>query len=212
MKRLFFTIIEDAIRNISGGLGRKIRKAWYTRRLRKCGKNLDIAAGVHIISPELIELGDNCAIDFNVILLAGKIPEYPGTRYKEADGFDSSLRGMIKIGRNSHIGINNIIQGNGGVEIGDYFTSSANCHIYSFSNDPRTCKAGTMDFDGETNARYISGPVIIGRNVWLGLHVNVISATIGNDVFAKPNAVISKKLGDNMIVEGAPAVQVANRF
>ena len=116
------------------------------------------------------------------------------------------------IGNDSHLSIGTIVQGHGGVAIGDQFGSSAGCFIYSLSNDPRRCRFGTVG-GASNDVHYVETPVKIGRNVWLGLKVIVIGGTIHDDVFVKPNALVFvRDIAANQIAEGQPARAIGPRF
>jgi acetyltransferase-like isoleucine patch superfamily enzyme len=56
------------------------------------------------------------------------------------------------------------------------------------------------------------GPVTIGRNVWIGLGVSVISTEIGDDCFILPHAVVYEPLEKNLVAGGNPAVKSRDRF
>ena len=152
--------VEDLIRGLSGPFGYRLRRAWYSRRLQRCGENLRIEPGVHIIGADHIGLGDNVWLDRGVVLIAGK----PRSSARIVKG--GVADGLLKIGSDCHIGIGAVIQAHGGVCIGDCFTTSAGAKIYSFSNDPAECRSGTTEF-GRNDPGYRVTPVKIGRNVWL---------------------------------------------
>ena len=200
----------DTIRNISGPLGVRLRRLYYKRLLKSAGKNLVIETGVFFQSPESITVGDNVWIDKNSILIAGKLPEKKKLT-RIAHGVSDLEEGQIHIGSNTHLGIGTIIQGHGGVRLQDYFTASAGCKIYSFSNDYRKCRTGTIETDQDPPA-YILGPVSIGRNVWLGLNVSVISTEIGDDTFIMPHSVVSRPVTRNSVAMGSPAIRTRDRF
>ena len=200
----------DTIRNISGHLGIRLRRIYYRRLLKSAGNNLVIETGVFFQSPESITIGDNVWIDKNSILIAGKLPEKKRLT-RIAQGIADLEEGQIYVGSNTHLGIGTIIQGHGGVRLQDYFTASAGCKIYSFSNDYRKCRTGTIELGQEPPA-YILGPVSIGRNVWLGLNVSVISTDIGDDTFILPHSVVSKPVGRNSVAMGSPAIRIRDRF
>jgi acetyltransferase-like isoleucine patch superfamily enzyme len=205
-KTLFFCLIEDCIRNISGPLGLRLRRFWYGRRFKSCGRNLVIEPGVMISSPNFFICGDNVWIDRNVTLIAG--PPRGGLRV-DVRGQPSDLApGYISIGNDAHLGISTIVQGHGAVQIGDAFTASAGVKIYSLSNDPRSCRSGTVSND----ASYILYPVRIGRNVWLGLNSIVIGHHIEDDCFVKAGAVVTTDIPSNSVVDGSPARVVGSRF
>ena len=204
-------MIADMIRNISGPLGIRLRRLYYKRLLKSAGSNLIIETGVFFQSPGSITVGDNVWIDKNSILIAGKLPEKKNlTRINH--GISEMEEGQIRIGSNAHLGIGTIIQGHGTVKLQDYFTSSAGCKIYSFSNDYRNCRSGTIETDQQNPPAYILGPVSIGRNVWLGLNVSVISADIGDDTFIMPHSVVSRPVGKNSVAMGSPAIRTRDRF
>jgi acetyltransferase-like isoleucine patch superfamily enzyme len=200
-------LIEDVLRNFSGGLGRKLRYAYYKYRLGSCGKNVQIDEGVYFVNPKYIKLEDNIWIDKNVILIAGKGGDIQKTKTINLDG--APLEGEIIIGRFSHIGISTIIQGHGGIQIGEYFTSSSGCKIYTLSNDPQKCRQGTY---GTKEIYYILSPVIIENNVWLGLNVTVIGGYIAKDTFISPNSVVFGTIPANSFASGNPAKFIKSRF
>ena len=207
----FANLFEDWIRNLSGGLGRRLRGCYYRKRLAHCGVGVDIATGVYFVTPSCIHLGDHVAIDKNVILLAGAADENPRIQQVQLPEFKGT-KGHIHIGSHSHVGIGSVIQGHGGVHIEDYFTTSSYCNIYSLSNDYAACTFGTMNYTEHGHAYYIERPVQIGKNVWLGLHVDVISTNIGDDVFVKPQSVVYKPVPSNSVAAGNPAVFIKHRF
>ena len=54
-----FSILESLIRNISGGLGQRIRYSYYKNRFNWCGTNVKIDEGVIFQNPENIRVGSN---------------------------------------------------------------------------------------------------------------------------------------------------------
>ncbi|MGF7159320.1 acetyltransferase-like isoleucine patch superfamily enzyme [Rhodoligotrophos appendicifer] len=209
LKRLLLHLWEDVIRGVSGPVGIRLRRGYYRRRLKRCGDAVTIAPGVCFTAPECISLGDNVWIDQNCILIAGApLSGTPG--HCSHDDGEAGI-GEIVIGHHSHVGIGTIIQGHGGVRAGDAFTTSAGVKIYSFSNDFRRCRDGTMRW-GESDPHTILSPVRFGRNVWLGLNSIVIGHSIGSDSFVKPNAVVCSSFPENSLIEGAPALRKGARF
>ncbi|MFN4234166.1 MAG: acyltransferase [Bacteroidia bacterium] len=203
-----FLWIEFLIRNLPGWLGRKIRYLYYKYRLGKCGKNVIIDTGVHIQNPKDVYIGDNVWIDKNVILIAGKLNHLTPQNTLGLDSINIENFGKIKIGSNSHIGINTIIQGHGGVVILNNFTCSAHCKIYTLSNDVQKSYNGTFSVSN----RYILNQIFIEENVWLGLNVSVIKGKIQKNSFIKPNSVVVSLINENSIAEGFPAREIKKRF
>ena len=202
------SIIEDLIRNISGRIGILLRRAYYRNHLGACGAGVNIAEGVYFITPKKIFLHENVCIDKYAILIAGKQSDQHNTKPYLNLNFDKE-EGTIHIGSNSHIGINSVLQGHGGISTGDYFTTSPHCKIYSLSNDYSKCKNGTY---GDGEKYYLKSPVVIGTNVWLGLNVCILGGTIGNDTFIMPNAIVYEPIEANSVASGSPAKKIKNRF
>ncbi len=209
--RLLCHFIEDIIRNISGPIGIRLRRSYYKRRLGATGAKLVIDTGVSFQGPQDVYLGNHVWIDKNCVFIAGKIEPASGAIFNKTVSGTNTMEGRIQLGSYTHIGIGAIIQGHGGVSAEDYFTSSAGCRIYSFSNDYRNCHTGTVESPSVKSA-YILGPVLIGRNVWIGLGVSVISTEIGDDTFILPHSVVFEPIGKNGIAGGNPAIKLRDRF
>ncbi|MEZ5039046.1 MAG: hypothetical protein R2828_04115 [Saprospiraceae bacterium] len=211
MRRLIVilrNIWEDLIRHISGPVGIRLRRFYYAPRFQSCGKGLMIASGVYIYNPQYISLGEQVWIDQHTILIAG--PPAPSSQIKHiANPAFSGKQGEIHIGNQVHLGIRTIIQGHGGVVIGNHFTSSANVSIFSYSNDPYLCRQGTLP---GTSTYYVMTPTQIGHNVWLGLGVSLIGNTIEDDVFIKPHSLVHKAIPANSIAGGNPIKLIGSRF
>ncbi len=205
MKKLVFHLIEDAIRNVSGPFGVRLRRMYYRFRCKHFGAGVTIEIGVTIQQPQFVSLGDRVWIDKNVTIIAG--PYRPSPRVKVV-GSPSDDAGCVIIGDRSHVGIGTVIQGHAGVTIGDCFTSSAYSCIYSLSNDPALCRSGTTGID----ACYLAASIAIGRNVWLGLHTVVVGADIGDDCFLKPFSVARGVFSSGWVLEGNPAKPIHRRL
>ncbi|HEY7160862.1 MAG TPA: acyltransferase [Acidobacteriota bacterium] len=210
LKSIFLNLIEDFLRNFSGSLGFALRRGYYKNRLANCGRQARIDTGVYFSNPGSISLGNNVWIDKNSHLIAGwpAIKE-DSIKYKVSPT-NNIERGKIIIGNNVHLGIDTIIQGHGGVSIGNNFTSSHGARIYSFSNDPYKCKSGTHHPDEKIY--YVLSPVDIRDNVWLGINVIVVGNTIHNDCFIQPGSVVTSDIAPNSIAAGFPAKRIKERF
>jgi acetyltransferase-like isoleucine patch superfamily enzyme len=212
LKSFFVNMVEDFLRPLSGGLGFALRRWYYRNRLHACGKNVRIDTGVFFSAPENISIGNDVWIDKHSHLIAG----WPGIAETKTRRIAMSnqdvQQGMIVIGDHAHIGIGTIIQGHGGVRIGNCFTASADCKIYSLSNDPSKCRMGTHNKDANGDIYYVITPVNIGDNVWLGINTTVIGNTIQNDCFIQPNSVVVSDIKAGSVAAGFPAQRIKPRF
>ncbi len=113
--------------------------------------------------------------------------------------YDSSLViGDVKVGSNCWIGPFSIVDGSGGLKIGDFCTISAGVHIYTHDNVKQTLSSGTMPIE--------RSPISIGNNVYLAPNVIVAKGvTIGNFCVIGANAFVNKEIPSHSIAIGQPA-------
>jgi acetyltransferase-like isoleucine patch superfamily enzyme len=186
IKRIIHESIEGFLRYRNGLIGKKLRYFYYRKRLAACGKNVIIDSGVFIESPQDVFLGDNIWIDKNVILLAGKPNSKRNISYKNISKDDIEI-GKIRIGDNVHIAPNVVIQGHGGVKIGDNSGVASGSKIYSFSHH-------YQDLNKKNNQTYfftpmvkneeqalILSPVKIGFGCAIGLNSVILPGTVVQD-------------------------------
>lgn len=212
LKNIFFSIIESFIRNIGGGLGRRIRYAYYKRRLGACGKNVNIDIGVVIDNPSNVFIGDDVWIDNYVILLADKFNENSKIYRKENLSYLFN-EGELHIQNGVHIGAFCLIQCAGGVFIGSNTGITSGSKIYSGSHHYRNLldRSDKQDYMFTTMAdsqkqMLICSPVFIGSACAIGLNSVVLPGTTipdgtwlgaqalvqGQDI--KPNAIYTAGL------------------
>lgn len=121
------------------------------------GKGSKISKKVSFYYPDTITIGDNVRIDDFCI-----------------------LSGNIIIGNNVHISAGVKMYGSEGIEIEDYAGCSANCTIYSASDDfSGDCMVGAVLPDEVRNV--IGGKVIIKKYAQLGANTIVMPNTVVNE-------------------------------
>uniref|UniRef100_A0A7C4NRI9 Acyltransferase n=1 Tax=Thermodesulfobacterium geofontis TaxID=1295609 RepID=A0A7C4NRI9_9BACT len=218
LKIVIDDIIRTVITNISGVTGRKIRYWYWSKKFKKCGKNVIIDEGVIIQNPQWISIGDNVWIDKYSVLMAGPV-DFGGNsvvKKKKNNSFKWN-EGELIIGNEVHIGMFNIIQAHAGVYIGDKVTTSAGVKIYSLSNYPfdennpalityanYLVKEGTV--------AYILSPIVIEEGVWIGLNSIVLGGCIGKNSFIASNSIVLKDIPENSYAAGNPAQRIKPRF
>lgn len=118
---------------------------------------------------------------------------------KDTSIYDSSLVfGDVKVGTNCWIGPFTIIDGSGGLEIGDYCTVSAGVQIYSHDNIKQTLSSGKIPITRQS--------VKIGNNVYIGPNSLIAKGIqIGNNCIIGAYSFVNKNVADNSIVFGQPA-------
>lgn len=205
LRRILSHLVEDLIRGVSGPIGYRLRRVWYRRRLASCGEGLVIEPGVHLVGVEHMHFGENVWLDRACVVIAGP----PRQNARIVAG--TMGKGRLDLSNDCHLGVGCIVQAHGGVRIGDHFTASAGAKIYSFSNDPSECRAGTTEY-GRNDPGYRITPVEIGRNVWIGLDVIVLGARIGDDCFIRPKSMVMHDIPVGYVAGGTPASTLRIRF
>lgn len=113
--------------------------------------------------------------------------------------YDSCLIiGHPKVGKNCWIGPSTLLDGSGGMEIGDYCTISAGVHIYSHDNLKQTLSSGKLPIEREQ--------VIIGNNVYIAPNVVVSKGVkIGEFSVLGAFSFVNKSIPPYSIAVGQPA-------
>jgi len=112
--------------------------------------------------------------------------------------YDSSLViGDVKVGKNTWIGPFTILDGSGGLEIGDNCSIATGVQIYSHETVFWALSGGKM--------KYTRAKTTIGDCCYIGPHTIVnMGVKIGNHCLIGTNSLVSMDLNDYSIARGAP--------
>lgn len=218
IKRVLFHIIESLIRNIDGGLGRRIRYGYYKNRLGRCGKNVVIDLGVIISNPSLVFLDDDIWLDNYVIILTGKV-NIPNMLHKLNAAYTFS-EGELHIGKGVHIAPFTVLQCHGGLSIQDFSGVASGAKIYTLSHhyrnlNDRSDASGYHFTPMAEPARQflISSAVVIGKSCAIGLNSVVLPGTaIPDGTWIGVNTFISGiDIQDRSIYAADPAKYIKSK-
>lgn len=219
VKKIFLSFLESLIRNISGGLGQRVRYHYYKNRFHSCGSNVKIDEGVIFQNPENMEFGsDIWFMPYSIITAAPKWHQITDRDLKKNinHSFNGEI-GVLKIGSEVQIGAFNILQGYGGLNIMNRVTTSARVSIYSHSHYPfdeknksKITYANAMIKGAPISC--IESPIVIEDGVWLGLGVSVFSGTLGENSFITAGSIVISDIEKNSYASGNPAIKNKNRF
>lgn len=127
-----------------------------------------------------------------------------GARIEASAQFEH--HGGIRLGKYCRIGPRCVINGEGGVEVGDGTILGPGVVIYSSTHVYRDC--AFLPYGAEDELR----PVKIGRGVWLGHGVMIApGTTVGDGVVAGMGSLLSGVIEAGSIVVGNPFRIVARR-
>src|SRR5664280_455107 len=112
----------------------------------------------------------------------------------------------IEIGHRFSVNSGTIIDGRGGIKIGDGVMIGPHTAIYSSGHDFSRPELPMTSLD------HIMAPVVIHDDVWIGAHVCIPSGiTIGRGTVIAAGAVVVKDVEDYTIVAGVPAKVIGTR-
>jgi len=116
--------------------------------------------------------------------------------------YDSVLvLGKPIIGKHCWIGPFGILDGSGGLTIGDFTTISAGVHIYSHDNLKSTLLSGKFEIE--------RSPVVIGNNCYISPQSIITrNVVLGNRCIVAANSMVNRSFGSNSILAGNPAKQI----
>jgi len=147
----------------------------------RIGNNVIIGAGAII---ERMEIGDNSVVEGGVII----------TGYGE---------GRIRVGRESFIGHNTVLDFSDNITIGNY--------VHVGYNQFWTHSSAMQAFNGiplaDKDKRYRpTAPIVVEDNAYVGVHSTIYpGVTIGHHSIVAPNSAVTRNVESYTLVGGAPA-------
>ncbi len=187
IKRVFNGFILFFVIYLPGGLGRKIRYWYWSKKFKKCGKNVIIDEGVIIQNPEWISVGNNVWIDRYCVLIAGAPDVNTSARvfHIKENKYYKFSRGELVISDNVHIGPFCTIQAHGGVFIGKNAGIASGSRIYSLSYHYRNPTDPHDLFPYKFSPMVpieeqclISSPVVISDDCAIGLNSVILPGSV----------------------------------
>lgn len=213
-------LVEWVVGSFPDPLGTRLRYLYWKRRLRFLGKDVRFGVGVRISNPEFVSIGDNTWIDDYVVILAG--PPGRGNRifrYKPNPAY-SGDEGEVKIGDNCHIALFVVLQGHGGIFIGNNCGIASGSLLYSMSHHYRNPNEPLDRFvykftpmAPENEQALIISPVVMEDNTAVGLNsVLLPGATIRSGSWVGTNSLVVGEIPPHVIASGVPAKVIKERF
>ena len=160
---------------------------------KSVGKNVHCESFIEHCGAEYIELGDNVYFSHSTILTAW-------------DKYESqSYSPIIKIGNNCHFGAYNHITAINRIEIGEYCLTGK--WVTITDNAHGMTDNSSLNLPPIKRELVSKGPVIIGKNVWIGDKVTILpGVSIGDGAVIGANAVVAKDIPAHCVAIGNPAI------
>lgn len=167
-------------------LSRAIATGRYAGRFGRVGKGCKLAPGLMLGNAERIRLGRNVSVMANCVL------ECTGSSAEMVLGND------ISIGEYTHITCSRRIEIADGLLTGRFVLITDNAHGANLREELGIAPLSRTVFS--------PGPVIIGRNVWIGDKATILpGVTIGEGAVIAANAVVTKDVPPYSVAAGCPA-------
>lgn len=175
----------------------QLRTWWLVSFFKECGRDCRFGKIGALVNPGRITLGHN-------VIFADFFYLTAFTHWGNEKIAEDAKECLIQIGNNCTFGAYNHITSINSIVIGDgcltgkWVTITDNAH-------------GTTDYDNllippSERRLYSNGPVVIGKNVWIGDKVTILpNVSIGDGAVIAANAVVTKDIPPYCVVAGVPA-------
>lgn len=161
----------------------------YESRFKSFGSGSKLASDLCLLNPQCITVGRNVSIMSHCVL-----------ECSPASGLNPEMifGDNISIGEYSHITCAQRIEIGDGLLTGRFVLITDNGHGHNHAEE--------LDTNPLLRKISSSGPVIIGRNVWIGDKVTILpNVTIGDGAVIAANAVVTQSIPPYCVAAGCPA-------
>lgn len=216
-----FGFIEWVVDFFPNPIGSRLRYLYWRLRLKSLGTKVVFGVGIKIAGPRYVSIGNHCWIDDYVLITAGP-PRQDGRKIKRTDNPDCEIsEGEISIGDYVHIAPFVVLQGHGGIFVGNCLTIASGAKIYTVihhyeDNENHIGNNVIYKFVGSVPPEeqlLISSPVVIHNNAAVGLNSVILPGSIiGLNSWLGAQSLLKGVLPDNVIAYGSPAKIIKKRI
>ena len=164
------------------------------RSLKSIGKDSHLGTNCHITGGQYIEVGNHVTCGRGLLLEAW---DYYNHKYLGKP--EIVIHDHVTFTEYTHISAVNKVEIGEGCLFGRYVYVSDNDH--GDCNDVHNKEVRPVERD-----LHSKGAVVIGKNVWIGDKVSILSGvTIGDNAVIGANSVVTKSVPEGCVVAGVPA-------
>jgi acetyltransferase-like isoleucine patch superfamily enzyme len=196
---------------LPGALGIFLRRVFYKKYFKKCGKNLIVGRSCVFRHPTKISIGDNVTID-DISLIDARGTDEQGIVFDDGVMINrntsiQSKGGDISIGKSVTVGANSSLVSWSGIRIDEGAVLAGGCYVSAGKFD--YSELGTSILEQEPIS---SGPITIGKNSWIATRVTILDAVqIGENSIIAAGAVVTGNIPPCAIASGNPSKVVFMR-
>ncbi len=200
---------------VPGAVGLFLRKIFWPRLFRRCGRGTTFGVGITIRHPGRISLGENVIVSDGCILDARNENKQDAINVGDETIMSNNVMisckgGAVHIGNRAGLGAQTIIQSvnNCPVTLADDVMVGPQCYLVGGSN----YNIDRTDIPMSQQGMIDDGGIQIEEDVWLGGRVTVLGGvTIGRGSVVAAGAVVNKPVDVLTIVGGIPAREIKKR-
>lgn len=201
---LKYEFLTTFIKGIPGAAGIVLRQKLYPFMLKSYGKKTVFLDGVTLRCPAAFEIGTKTFIDeqvcFDIKSKKARVTLGAECQIMRGAYFETGYEGFVCVGDRAYVGPYSMINGQGGIEIGDDVLIAGQCYLAAGNHDFSDLEKPISQQD------FISKGIVIEDGVWLGSGVKVLDGVrIGKGAIVAAGAVVTKNVEPYSIVGGVPA-------
>lgn len=172
-------------------LKEKIYNIWIRRQFAYVGDRVLIQSGLNLAGGNKINIGSDTVIAQNCVIQAHEVYQ------------NQTFIPSIVIGQKCNLGEYSMITCINKVEVGDGLLTGRRVTISD--NNHGTFRLEDLKISPCQRNLVSKGPVIIGKNVWIGQNATIISVKIGDGAVIGANAVVTHDIPAYSLAVGNPA-------
>lgn len=191
-----FELINTITNPFPGALGYILRKIFFPKLLKSCGKGVNWGRNISLRHPGKIEIGDRTAIDDNCMLDARGVNNGMFSIGSDVLIARSCLiqaktdKGFVEIGDHCVLGDHCTLSSAGGIRLGSSVMIGGQCYI----GGGRYC-TDRSDVPMMKQNLFSEGPVEIAEDCWIGTGVRILDGVkIGRGSVIGAGAVVRENI------------------
>ncbi len=206
-----YELITGLFGSFPGAIGYGLRRLFYPRLFRSCGKSVVFGRHLVLRHPHKIDIGDRVVIDDHCVLDAKREDEARialGNGVLLSRGTVISTAGVVEIGENGNLGLETVVHCDHEVILGRSVLTAARCYLMGVAD----YRHDRTDVPVVAQGKGPKRPLRLEDHVWVGAGSYVrAGVTVGHDAIIAVNSVVNRDVAPFAIVAGAPARVVKMR-
>jgi len=207
---LAYEFVNAFFRNFPGALGLFLRRIAYAKLFGAFGKKSVAFEGVAFRCPRRLFIGAGTVVDQGVLfdIKSADAAVHVGDRCQLMRGvtFEAGYEGHVRLGDEVYVGPYTILNGQGGLEIGQKTLIGGHCYFV----------AGNHVFEDPNipirEQGFVSKGIVVEEDVWIGGGVTVLDGVrVGKGSVVAAGAVVRRSVAPYSLMAGVPARRVGTR-